>query len=41
MTHTAEELGAKMDALGVWSLLEPFSYLQRVSGNTYTFTMRM
>ena len=37
MTHTAEELGAKMDALGVWSLLEPFNFAVKPKGSAIPY----
>ena len=37
MTHTAEELGAKMDALGVWELLEPFNFAVKPKGTVIPY----
>ena len=37
MTHTAEELGAKMDALGVWELLEPYNFAIKPKGTVFPY----
>lgn len=37
MTHTAEELGARMDALGVWSLLEPYNFAVKPRGTVFPY----
>ena len=37
MTHTAEELGAKMDALGIWELLEPYNFAIKPKGTVFPY----
>ena len=37
MTHTAEEIGAKMDALGVWALLEPYNFAVKPRGTVFPY----
>lgn len=37
MTHTAEELGAKMDALGIWDLLEPYNFAVKPRGTAFPY----
>ena len=32
MTHDVVELGAKMDALGLWELLEPYNFAVKPRG---------
>ena len=35
MTHTAEELGAKMDALGLWGVLESYNFAVKPRGTVF------
>ena len=37
MTHTVEELGAKMDALGIWELLEPYNFAVKPLGTVLPY----
>ena len=37
MTHSAEELGAKMDALGMWELLEPYNFAVKPRGTAFPY----
>ncbi len=37
MMHTAEELGAKMDALGIWGLLEPYNFAVKPKGTVFPY----
>ena len=37
MTYSAEELGAKMDALGVWELLEPYNFAVKPKGTVFPY----
>ena len=37
MTHSAEEIGAKMDALGIWELLEPYNFAIKPKGTVFPY----
>ncbi|MBQ6914346.1 MAG: hypothetical protein IJQ65_01385, partial [Kiritimatiellae bacterium] len=37
MTHTAEELGAKMDALGLWGVLESYNFAVKPRGTVFPY----
>ena len=37
MTHDAVELGAKMDALGMWGLLEPYNFAVKPKGTAFPY----
>jgi len=37
VTYSAEELGAKMDALGVWELLEPYNFAVKPKGTVFPY----
>ena len=37
MTHSVEELGAKMDALGVWELLAPYNFAVKPKGTVFPY----
>ena len=37
MTHDAVELGAKMDALGMWELLEPYNFAVKPRGTAFPY----
>ncbi|MBO7683223.1 MAG: hypothetical protein J6T51_00680 [Kiritimatiellae bacterium] len=37
MRHTAEELGAKMDALGIWDLLVPYNFAVKPRGTVFPY----
>ena len=37
MTHAAGELGAKMDALGLWGLLEPYNFAVKPKGTAFPY----
>lgn len=35
--HTAEEIGAKMDALGIWEVLEPYNFAVKPKGTVFPY----
>ena len=37
MTHKAEEVGAKMDALGLWDVLEPYNFAVKPKGIVFPY----
>ena len=37
MSHTPEEIGAKMDALGLWKLLEPYNFAIKPRGTVFPY----
>ena len=37
MTHSADDLGAKMDALGLWDLLEPYNFAVKPRGTAFPY----
>ena len=37
MKHTVEEIGAKMDALGLWKLLEPYNFAVKPRGTVFPY----
>ena len=37
MTHSVDELGAKMDALGLWELLEPYNFAVKPRGTAFPY----
>ena len=37
MTRKAEEVGAKMDALGLWELLEPYNFAVKPKGTAFPY----
>ena len=37
MTHSAGELGARMDALGLWELLEPYNFAVKPKGTVFPY----
>ena len=37
MTRTPEEIGAKMDALGLWDLLEPYNFAVKPRGTVFPY----
>jgi len=37
VTHAAGELGAKMDALGLWGLLEPYNFAVKPKGTAFPY----
>lgn len=37
MTHSVAELGAKMDALGLWGLLEPYNFAVKPRGTVFPY----
>ena len=37
MKHTVEEIGARMDALGLWKLLEPYNFAVKPRGTVFPY----
>ena len=37
MKHTVEEIGARMDALGLWKLLEPYNFAVKPRGTAFPY----
>lgn len=37
MKHTVEEIGARMDALGLWKLLEPYNFAVKPKGTVFPY----